>query len=296
MRERPGSRCLLVVHRGKIVHETYHHGDSADTCYNIKSASKGVLSALVGIALREKLIKGVDQSIAELLPEYFERIDDPRKKAITLRHLLTMRAGLAWAENGPSTHEWFFSNDLTEWTLNSRLSSEPGTSFNYSTPLTHTLAVILARTSGTDLFDFSRKHLFDPVGMNVRFWFRDMQGNYFGGSEMHMSARDMARFGFLYLNKGRWAGRQIVPENWVVESVRKQTGKDQPPYGYLWWIGECLGSPLFAASGWGGQLICVVPDKDLVVVITTDLKQPGDDGMKIVTDCIVPAVPSARRD
>jgi hypothetical protein len=140
--------------------------------------------------------------------------------------------------------------------------------------------------------EFARKHLFGPLGIEARRWDADPQGVNEGGSELYLTARDLARFGFLYLNAGRWEKREILPAAWVWESTRPHTAKDPvwADYGYQWWVGQDDDLPAFAALGYGGQAIHVVPMLDLVVVMTSTVNNPRNDVHGFITEHILPAV------
>jgi len=290
----PEVRGLVIVRRGRIVFERHYGGDTPTTVYNVKSVSKSILSALVGIARSGGMLQDLDLPLADYFPEHFGQGTDPRKKKITVRHLLTMAAGLEWDELGPGVERWFHSKDLVKATLDAKLVSEPGTAFHYSTALSHVLAVLLERVVKADLRDYADKRLFAPIGLKLQDWMRDPRGHRLGGSEMHMTVRDMARFGFLYLNGGRWDGKQIVPSEWIRESARSQApGPAGREYGYLWWVSEYGGLPVLGAQGYGGQLICVLPALDLVVVVASTTDGSVGGSFWIVKDHVLPAVRAA---
>lgn len=266
---------ILIIRHGYLVLESYFAPYDIDTVHNLKSASKSFLSAVVGIALREKLLTGLDQKVADILPEYFESVDDPRKKEITLRHLLTMTAGFIWDENTPISDGLFNSQNWVKYAIEMPMPDNPGEKFVYSTALTHLMSAILTKLSGVSTEELAGKYLLDPLGIKVGLWRRDPQGICFGGSQLYLTPRDMAKFGYLYLKKGIWNGKQIVPADWVCESVKSQVKTGNwggiADYGYWWW----LHSGSYSAEGWGGQRIVVAPEQDLVVVFTSaDFTQP----------------------
>jgi CubicO group peptidase (beta-lactamase class C family) len=292
LEHQPQVRSLLVVHNGKLVYEKYYRGASPDDAYNIKSVSKSFISALVGIALDQHILRSLDQPIAEFLPEYFTPQTDPRKLRVTLRDLLTMTAGFEWEENGPITAQWARSEDCAKFVIESELVHEPGSVFNYSTAVSHLMAIILERASGMSALEFAEKHLFKQTGITVRRWERDPRGHYVGGSEMYMTARDLARFGFLFLNQGQWDEEQILSKEWVLQSTRRQSAGEPmaASYGYYWWLGQDHGFPVFFAQGYGGQVIYVVPDLDLVVVLLSTTETGGGGLRELISDYIVPVV------
>jgi CubicO group peptidase (beta-lactamase class C family) len=260
---------IVIVRHGHLVFESYTAPYHAGTPHNLKSTSKSVLSALVGIALREGTLTGLDQRLSEVFPELFVAVDDPRKRELTVRHLLTMTAGFAWEENSPASDRLWESDDWVRDTIRLPLRDPPGVKFTYSTALTHLASAAIARRSGMSTRAFAERHLFDPLGIHAGPWRRDPRGIHRGGSDLFLTPRDAARFGLLYLRHGLWNGRQVVPRAWVVESTRRQVGTGgweglPESYGYWWWIERDAS----LALGLGGQVLVVAPAQDLVVVFT----------------------------
>jgi CubicO group peptidase (beta-lactamase class C family) len=292
LENKPEVRSLLVIRRGRLVYEKYFRGASDDQAFNVKSVTKSVTSALTGIALRERLLRSLDEKVSDLMPEYFAAQTDARKKQITLRHLLTMTAGFEWVENGPVTAAWIESADHAKFTFDLPLVTDPGKGYNYNTALSHLLSVIITRQSKMSMLEFARRRLFAPFGIKARRWDTDQQGFCEGGSELYLTARDMARFGFLYLNAGQWEGKEIVPAEWVRESLRPHAAKGPlwADYGYQWWIGQDDELPSFSALGYGGQVIHITPKLDLVVVMTSTTTDPSNDVSLLILEHILPAV------
>jgi CubicO group peptidase (beta-lactamase class C family) len=271
--ELPRLRSLLVHWRGELVAERYFRGAGRSTRANIKSASKSIVSALVGIAIERGSIRGVDQPIAELLPAYFDEHTDPRKRAITVEDLLTMRSGLE-TTSFYNYGSWVTSRNWVRDALRRPVVAERGDGgpMIYSTGSTHLLSAALTRATGMSTYRFANRHLARPLGITLRPWTTDPQGIYFGGNDMLMTPRDMVKFGALYLNEGRAPnGRQVVPRAWVERSTQPRTrsGWSGNEYGYGWWLRRAGGHAVFYAWGYGGQFIFVVPDLQLVVVTTS---------------------------
>jgi CubicO group peptidase (beta-lactamase class C family) len=296
---------LLVVRHGALVGERYFGRHNAHSAFNIKSASKSVLSLLVGIALEQGVLLSIDQPIAAWLPEYFNGQTDPRKYDITLRHLLTLSAGLGWVENASGVRRWRHSPDWAQFALDLPLVGTPGRQFNYCTPLTHLLSVILTRASGMSTLDYAQRFLFSPIGAQAIRWKTDPQGYAVGGSEVCLTARDMARLGVLVAQRGNWNGQQIVPAAWIDASTHPQIALRQPgfwqpaytDYGYLWWLRQFRGMDAAVASGYAGQLIIVIPALDTVVVTTADTDTPFSSAMSqsrqietLVEEHVLPAL------
>jgi CubicO group peptidase (beta-lactamase class C family) len=273
----PRLRSLLVSWHGEIVLEQYFRGTRAATFANIKSASKSVISALIGIAIERGLLPGVAAPIAPFFPYLAGKTVDAEKRAITIEDLLTMRSGLR-PTSGPYYGSWVVSPNWVQHVLSRPLVSPPGEAMHYSTGNTHLLSAILTKVSGNDTWSFAQQSLGKPLGITLAQWPKDPQGVYFGGNDMLMSPRQMAKFGELYLRHGRAGSQQVIPESWIDTSCLPRTvsPRSGQMYGYGWWVGELAGLRACYAWGFGGQYIFVVPDRDLVVV-TTSSPEVGED-------------------
>lgn len=273
----PRLHSLLVSWRGELVLEQYYNGTRPARPANVKSASKSVISALVGIAIDRGLIKSVQQPIASFFPELLKADGDPRKRSITIENLLSMQAGLDTTSNR-NYGAWVRSPNWVRHILTRELVSEPGTSMEYSTGNTHLLSAILTKVTSTSTWRFAQDALAKPLGFSLTEWPRDPQGIYFGGNDMLLTPRQMVAFGLLYLNRGRANNQQIVPSAWVESSIVPRTVSrwSERFYGYGWWIRELAGRQAFYAWGFGGQYIFVVPTLDLVVVSTSSVNS-GDE-------------------
>ncbi len=259
---------ILIVINGYLITESYIAPYHKEILHNVKSATKSILSALVGIALREKYVRSLDQKISEFYPEY---VNDPQKKEITLRQLLTMTAGLAWSYN-QETASPVSPNDLETWKV-VPMRDAPGDKFEYNTMLPHMMSAVLTMASGKSTKEFADSFLFKPLGISEVQWSKDKDGIYIGGSELFLKSRDMAKFGLLYLNKGVWNGQQVVPREWVEESTspKLKIGPDLNypttiKYGYWWWIPP----QGYQARGYNGQYIIIRPDLNMVVAVTSE--------------------------
>ena len=265
----PRLHSLLVSRRGELVLERYYNGARAARPANIKSASKSIISALVGIAIERRLIAAVDTPIVTWFPE-LTKDRDHAKRTITIEDLLTMRSGLETTSNR-NYGTWVRSRNWVQHALTRPLMSEPGTQMEYSTGNTHLLSAILTKTTRVSTWQFANQALAAPLGFTLARWPQDPQGIYFGGNDMLLTPRQMLAFGELYLARGRVKGRQIVPESWIDLSFvpRDRSYWSDQQYGYGWWIRELGGHRAYYAWGFGGQYIFVVPDLDLVVVTTS---------------------------
>ena len=293
----PRLRSLLVEHEGRLVGERYFRRSSRTTPANVKSVSKSVIAALVGIAIAQGHIDSLRQPIGELLrPE--TRDLDSAKRAITVEDLLTMRAGLASTSFG-DYGAFVSSRDWVRHVLTRPFETEPGGRMVYSTGSSHLLSAILTRATGTSTHRYAQRELARPLGIPLRPWTTDPQGIYFGGNEMRMTPREMLAFGRLYLHDGRAPdGRRILPEGWVDSSwvPRGYSPWSGHGYGYGWWIRTARGHPAYFAWGYGGQFVFVVPDLRLVVVMTSDPDAATRNGQHLdalhylFAEGIVPAV------
>ncbi|MFC1516229.1 serine hydrolase, partial [Thermodesulfobacteriota bacterium] len=269
-----GVYSLIVVRDGYIVAERYFRDGRRKKPHNLKSASKSVLSALIGIAIEEDYIQ-LDQPITELLPKA-KATDDPRKGRITVRHLLTMTSGL-----DPTSYDayniWISNRDWVMAALDRPMTSEPGSHFEYSTGNSHILSGVLTEKTGMSTRNFAKRKLFDPLNIKVQGWATDPNGTYQGGNNLSLIPRDMAKLGQLYLDGGRFGSRQVVPKWWVEASTRpSDLGLHEVygTYGYSWYV-RPGGQDAFVAVGYGGQYIYVSPRYDCVIVVTSTLESKG---------------------
>ena len=266
----PRLHSLLVSSHGQLVFERYYRGMRADRPANIKSASKSVISALVGIAIDRGLIKGVAQPVQDFFPGVWRKAADAPKRAITVEHLLMMQSGLQ-STSSRNYGAWVRSSNWVSHAMARPLLRPPGTEMEYSTGNSHLLSAILQKASGKSTREFAQEFLAGPLGFTLSDWPRDPQGVYFGGNDMLMTPRQMVAFGELYLRDGMSNGRQVVPAEWVRKSMipRGRSRWNDREYGYSWWLRELGGRPTFYAWGYGGQFVFVVPSLELVVVTTS---------------------------
>ena len=273
-----GARSLLVVRNARIVAEASFAGSNLNRRpHDIKSASKSLLSALVGIALEEGRIDGLDSTVAELLPRYAEDLP-PEKRRITLAHVLSMSPGLA-STSGEHYGAWVSTGDWTRAALARPMTAAPGAEFTYSTGSSHLVSAILTEATGKSTLELARERLLGPVGIEIHSWQRAPEGYYLGGNSVRMTPRDLARLGQLYLQEGRWNGRQVVPADWVRESTRRHA-EGWPwrygAYGYFWWLPPDDPWDSYAAVGYGGQFLYVVPELRMLLVMTSTIAGKGE--------------------
>lgn len=266
----PQLRSLVVSHHGQIVSEYYARGVRPTGLANIKSASKSLISTLVGIAVERRLITSIHEPLVTWFPE-LRQDTDPRKARITVEDLLTMRAGLE-STSGRNYGRWVQSPNWVRFALSRPMVSDPGTDMQYSTGSSHLLSALLAKATKVSTFQFANDALARPLGFTLARWPVDPQGVYFGGNDMLLTPKQMVAVGELYLHRGLANGRQVVPASWVDTSCVSRTASvfdGDRKYGYGWWQQQFDGGTACFAWGYGGQYIMVFRELDLVVVATS---------------------------
>jgi CubicO group peptidase (beta-lactamase class C family) len=280
----PKLYSVLIVRDGRLIAERYFGESSIDHTTRLCSVTKSYTSALTGIALEQGYLSSVDQKMIDFFPEIAGKITDPRKKQITIRHLLQMRSGYPWEEIDPEHWNGLLSGHYPPLIEAFPLLGEPGSQFNYSNLSSNWLGIIVARACGTNLRSFAQEHLVSPIGAEAGEWGTDAEGHNNGCGNLHMTARDAAKFGLLYLNGGRWNGRQVIPAEWVADSLKNYSddawiAHDRLDhlgtyfrdlgYGYQWWSAQVGEHDVDYAAGHGGQFIILLHDLDMVIVATS---------------------------
>ena len=278
---------LVVVKNGKLIAEDYFNEGSVDQLSGRQSITKSVLSALYGIALERGDLEDLDAKMVDSFPELVP-MGDPRKAEITTRQLLQMRGGYPWEQAaGYNPVMWDGVNNWVPHIETFELTNDPGTDWAYSNLSSHILSVTLSRAIDGSLVPYANEHLFEPIGAQVPQWTTDADGYEMGCIEVYLTARDMAKFGVLYLNDGAWDGEQIISESWVEESltsyssdVANYSGQHYRSigYGYQWWVVESGDHTYWMARGHGGQQIVLLEDHNMVIVATADPLYEGFDG------------------
>lgn len=317
----PGVKGMAILKENTILYESYAEGTDKHTPHNVASVTKSVMSTLVGIAIDKGYIQDVKQPVLQYFEDYiatsnndFRQVDTTNRKNITIEHLLTMTAHFAFAlksiESRPfepldrlrRQRDWvaFILKMMGEG--RGRQNVPLGT-FQYSTPAPHLLSAILNKTTGMSTLAFANKYLFEPIGMRtiedkpmkaydvdhtfgkkIDGWAKDPQGNHTGGWGLTLSTEDMLRLGQLYLNKGVYNGAQILSEEWVKATIEPKS-KD---YGYLWWLHQEQNIKAYAALGFGGNGVYVVPALKLVVAVTAELKYVKQSPWSLLYDHTIP--------
>lgn len=321
--EMPFLDSLLIVKDGYLVYEEYFNGYDADRLHQVASVTKSFTSALYGMAQAEGAITDLDATLGGALREHFGNALRRDQRNISLRHLLQMRSGLAfdegalyeeasarWATEGFSaTLATYTQRDLTSFGLGHSMAYRPGEAWSYSTVDSHLLSAAFGALTGQSLEDFASRRLFPALGIGDWNWPADAQGVSLGGVGLELTPRDMAKLGFLYLNRGTWDGQELLRPDWVRLSTAPQgsgvnawSAQTVPIewYGMQWWTWKPElfgGQRAIAAQGYGGQHVILLPDLDMIVVMTAkpDVDPDAADahanqGYDLVKYSILPAV------
>lgn len=270
-------KTVIVSVDGKEVASRAYNGAALNGSTNIKSASKSIVSALVGMAIDRKILEGADQPIASVLRADFPANSDPRLERVTIGNLLSMQAGLA-RMSGPNYGRWVASRNWVRTALGSGFDGEPGGTMLYSTASTHLLSAILTKASGRSTLSLARDWFKPLDGFSIGSWERDPQGIYLGGNQMAMTARSLLAFGELYRRGGRTKdGQRLLSQSWIDQSWTQRTNSvfNGDGYGYCWFIKEMAGEKVYYAWGYGGQMLYIVPSKALSVVMTSREDAPS---------------------
>jgi len=275
---------LLVVKDGYLIAENYFNEGSVNQKDRLQSVTKSFASSLVGIALENGYLSSVEQKMLDFFPEVADQITDPRKDQITIRDLLQMRAGYPSEETDPVLWDGLLSGHYPPLIEEFPLIADPGTEFNYSNLSSNWLGIIVDRATGMNLQAYAEENLFSPLGIEVGEWGTDAEGHNNGSGDLHLTPRDAAKFGLLYINDGEYKGDQLVPIDWVQDSLQMYsedinvTGGfpanyglsiNNIGYGYQWWSARAGEHRFDFAWGHGGQLIVLVDEFDMVVITTS---------------------------
>jgi CubicO group peptidase (beta-lactamase class C family) len=305
---------VLIARHGKLVYEGYFDGD-ASTLRDTRSATKSITDILIGIAIREKKLTGVDARVLKLLPEHARKLQnpDPRKEQITIEDFLTMSSPLEcddWNDASRGNEErMYLVEDWTQFILDlpirgrmqtgEQVTPPPyGRNFSYCTGGVFTLSEVLARATGMRTDHYAQMKLFGPLGITHSEWVYSPLKIPQTGGGLRLSSRDLLKFPQLYMNGGVWNQARVVDESWVKASTQAHARIDgDTEYGYLWWLKAFKSGensyPAFFMTGNGGNKVLAILSLDLAVVITStnfNTKGMHEQTDKILTDYILPAV------
>lgn len=264
---------LLIIKNGKLVFETYCRDISdRDRYAHIQSATKSITSLAFGKALSEGYIDSLDQRLYSIIPDKFPA--DASKQTITLRHLLTMTSGIEF-DNDDFSVELYVDRPLDPiaYILKKPLYAEPGTRFYYRDCDPHLISYVIQRVTGVSEEQWVKSRIFEPLGITEYYWDKDHTGVTMGAHGLFLRPRDLAKIGQLVLDHGRWQSAQVIDSAWVAEATQFQTSTDwrtEPhvyDYGFYWWI--VPRRQAFTASGHGGNFVFILPQKGMIIVMTS---------------------------
>ncbi len=272
---------MLIIRNGNIgLDACFYPFTPGGTVHDVASVTKSITSVLIGIAIDQGLIESVEQPLLSYFPERTIANLDANKEKITIENLLTMTSGFNCGyQPGEQEHnEMFTSEDWVQFVLDLPMARGPGQEYAYCSGNSHLLSAILTKVTRMSMLDFAQKHLFTPLGINEVIWPPDPQGITRGWGDLHLHPRDLAKIGYLYLNNGLWEGKQVLSAAWVEKSTQPQIDRAKKTdtfirpgrdYGYAWHlVSEGPFSGMYYAAGRGGQSLTVLPDADIVTVIT----------------------------
>lgn len=291
---------LLIIRNNKLIAEAYFDGTNANTLMQERSVTKTIIAVLIGIAIENGYLSGIEQTIGEFFEDDYSGLSE-NKKNITIENLLTMSSGFQWDES--QYNNWASSSDPQGYLLNRGLVDTPGENFLYNSAGAHLLSVILTKATGMSSLQFANEKLFLPLGITEIRWEKLNDNFYNGGAGIELRPVDLAKIGLMLLNNGDWEMQSIVPSAWVVQAKDHQLNLTPgggtfkvDGYGYLIWLGTGNNQQIQLAWGWGGQYIALIPEKNMVVIMNSDSRvnrataeSQYDVSLDILVNQIIPA-------
>jgi CubicO group peptidase (beta-lactamase class C family) len=280
---------LLIIKNGFLVFERYGNSFTPDAIHNLNSSTKSVVSALFGIAINQGYVSGIKDKMLTCIGNMSIKNMSPEKENITIEDLLDMRSGLEWNDE-QIIMEYLNAENAVQYILDRPMVAAPNKEWHYNSGSSHLLSAIITKTTGKPTAVYARNNLFTPLGIRNYFWTMDKQNINLGGLGLALTPRDMAKFGYLYLNKGKWKNEQIIPEDWVSTSTSAHSDTYWgSKFGYHWWIKN---DDCFASQGAFGQNIFIYPKKNIVIVYTAGLPVDKADAilLQLTSDYIIPAI------
>lgn len=300
-------QSLLVVKDGRLVVEEYLHGAESDDLFDVRSVTKSIISTLIGIALSEGVIPSLEEPASTRLSHLMGEVISEGNQAVTVQDLLTMTGGWQYDEwNSDSYQQWLASPNPDAWVFQQPRVADSGTLFTYNSAAVHALGLLLDAYAPESMIQYADSRLFRNIGIVERNWEMLSTDHANGGAGIDLNARDLARFGQLYLQNGVSGDTQVLPAEWVAQSTtpkhafRNSFGPlREMSYGYLWWTDDNGGDPFYFAWGYGGQFVLVWPSQRMVVVTTTDYSGVGSESggesalsravMAVIVNQVMPA-------
>lgn len=312
-----GLHAVLLVRDGKLVLERYYEGEDQvrgrplgtvdfgpDDLHDLRSVTKSIVGLLYGIALAEGSVPSLDTPLLDAFPEYADLAEDPQRRRMTVGHALSMQLGTDWDESlsyaDPRNSEIAMDRapDRYRYVLDRPMIAEPGTRWTYNGGATAILARLIEKGTGKPLADYAEEKLFAPLGIVTYQWVKGRDGAHIAASGLRLRPRALARIGQMVLDGGRWEGRQVVPNDWLVRSFETRASVDeQVDYGYQWWLGKPPpeGPRWVGAFGNGGQRLQIMPRGNMLMVVTAG-NYNSPDAWKVPVGVLLDAVlPSIER-
>ncbi len=290
---------LLIVRNGYLVTEAYFDPYTPEVRHTVESNTKSVIATLIGIAIDQGKIKGADQKMVDFFPGRFMQNTDARKEAITLKDLLSMTPGLDCADGSPAASGMYNTRLWVQYLQDLPMTDEPGKKWIYCSGASHLLSAILQEATGMDARSYANQYLFQPLGIDpveAKDWGTDPEKISNGVAGLYLTPGELAKLGYLYLNRGSWAGKQVVSAGWMEAATREQAYIGPDPYvggldrrfGYMFSVFPQ--QKYYGYLGMGGQELFVLPEQNMVVVFTSSLAV-GKEGdlLRFLNDYIIPA-------
>ena len=271
------TKSFLVIKNDSILFEKYYDGHSKNSLSNSFSVAKSIVTSMMGRAIMEGKIKGLDQPVSD----YFEQYKSGLASEVTVGDLAAMSSGMDWSEKYYSviniTSESYFTDDLRSVILRQKIIDKPGQSFRYSSGDTQLLGMVIEKATGLSLTDYLTEKFWKPMGAeNTALW--QLDSDEYGMEKAYCciasTARDFARFGKLYINKGMW-GDQVILDSSFVELATKPVFEKSPYYGYGWWLYNYEGKKVFTMNGHRGQFVISFPEENIIIVRQGDYNERG---------------------
>lgn len=281
----------MVIKDGYVVLDEYFGSYEKGEQHIIYSCTKSVVSTIFGIAFENGLIPDLDTRLLDIYPDIVPENPGEWKNSITLRDLLMMSGGFyardSWLYQWEGLDGLHAADDAVEYMLDLPMDFEPGSRFEYTNGVSHLLSCIITEQTGVSAAEYAEEHLFGPLGINEYTWETDNRGRNWGYTRIYFSPHDMAKIGFLFLNKGEWDDDQVISEDWVSEATAHRIDANiLDGYGYQWWVGDGY----YLALGYKGQFIFVYPEHDLIVVFTSSSPETFDYAIGIPERYVIPAI------
>ena len=292
---------IIIVKNGYIAYEKYFNGMNLNSKVNVASITKSIISALIGIAIDRGYISSADDKVIDYFKEYNFK-ENKYRNEVTIKDLLTMSAPFPFSNFNEPMNKMRRSDNWVKYALSIMGTGNKPGKFKYSTAGTHILSGIITKVTGLSAREFSNKYLFNKIGAGLVLdvpltefsltnvfghgidgWVNDPQGVSAGGWGLTLTLRDMARFGLLYLRKGKWKEEQVISQKWIEDSIKFY----HHDYGYLFWLKEINNVFTFSAKGFGGNIITVIPSMDTVVVTTAKIETDNKNRKNIINDYIL---------